>query len=90
MVDIFDPNVTQRVIAKTKKEWKIYAYALNFMHKGLPVYYMYLVGFSLTLQSAVPELSDYIPDKWRRIVLGVATAIVFVDKLRRSKPPADS
>lgn len=89
MVDIFDPNVTQKIVAQTKKEWKVYTYALNFMHKSLPVYYMYLVAGSLTLQSTFPEVANYIPEKWRNIILGTATVIVFVDKLRRSKPPTE-
>lgn len=82
MTEEFNPNITQRVVAATKKEVSIYAKALAFAHKSLPTYYFYLVGASIL----APEMSDSIPIKWRKIILGVATVIVFLDKVRRSKP----
>lgn len=82
----FNPNITQRVVAKVKEETSIWKTALAYAHKSLPVYYFYLVGLSVTLQSTIPDLGDYIPEKLRHWVIGIATLIVFVDKVRRSKP----
>lgn len=80
----FNPNVTQRVV----KEVSLYRCAWAVAHRQLPTYYYYLVGISLALTSA-PNLHGYISDKWRHWIVGVATVVVFLDKLRRSKPKTE-
>lgn len=83
---VFNPETTQKVILKAKTETTLLKRALSTAHKTLPVYFCYLVGISVTLQSAVPDLADYIPNKVRHWVIGIATGVVFVDKIIRSRP----
>lgn len=83
---VFNPETTQKVILKAKEETTLIKRALATAHKTLPVYFCYLVGLSVTLQSAIPDLAEYIPDKLRHWVIGVATVIVFADKIVRSRP----
>lgn len=83
---VFSPETTQKVILKGKEELTFFGRALATAHKTLPIYFCYLVGLSVTLQSAIPDLAAYIPDKLRHWVIGVATCIVFIDKIVRSRP----
>lgn len=85
----FNPNITQRVIAKAKVELPLWRRAWDTAHKQLTVYYCYLVAISVTLQATIPDLDDYLPVTWRHRIVGCATVIVFLDKLRRSKPAGD-
>lgn len=82
----FNPNITQQIIAKAKEEAPLWRRAWNTAHKQLPTYYYYLVGASITLQTSFPDVKEYVSDRTRHIVIGVATVIVFTDKIRRSKP----
>lgn len=53
-------------------------------HRTLTIWYGYFVGGVLVIQASWDQLDDYIPPKWRKIALGVVTAIVIIDKIRRS------
>jgi hypothetical protein len=59
---------------------------LKTAHKTATIWYSYLIGGVLIIQSSWDQVDDYIPKKWRHIVLGVITALVIVDKIRRSRP----
>lgn len=83
---MFNPETTQKVIIATKKELNIFGKAWAIAHRQLAVYYCYLVAMSITLQTSIPDLQDYISEKTRHWIMGVATVIVFADKLRRSAP----
>lgn len=58
-------------------------------HKTLTVWFAYLVAGSITLQECWSQMDDYVPPKWRHWIIGAATLLVVLDKLRRSKVAKD-
>ena len=53
-------------------------------YKSFTMYYGYLVGISTAAQMSISDLNDYIPVNLRHGVIGAATILLFIDKLRRS------
>jgi hypothetical protein len=53
-------------------------------HSTATIWYSYIIGASIVLQESWESMDDYIPKKWRHLILGVITFLVIADKIRRS------
>lgn len=86
----FNPNITQRVLAKAKAEGSIVKKSFIEAHKeGFIMVYSYIIGAAISAQVAWPSLEDYLPHNIYKYGLGVLTGILFVNKIIRSKPRTD-
>lgn len=61
-----------------------YRATIKQAHSTLTIWYGYFMGGVLVLQSSWDQIDDYIPKKWRHLIVGIITALVIADKIRRS------
>lgn len=90
VADDFNPNITQRVIAKAKEETAEIRFAFWKSHRqDFLMFYGYFIGSVEILKQNWPELMDYVPAGWQRAIIGTITVLVLADKLLRNRPGAD-
>ncbi len=64
--------------------WQQVKTVLVEAHKHSDMYFSYLVAISVTLQASWDQMDEYVPPKIRHTVIGVATAIVIFDRMRKA------
>jgi hypothetical protein len=56
------------------------------MHGSLSMFYTYFVSAAVTVKTSFADIDHYFQPKWQAIVMGIATAVFVIDKVRRSVP----
>lgn len=54
------------------------------LHGNSSIWYGYFMAIAVTINSSNTEINDYVPLKWRHWIMLFASAMFFIDKVKRS------
>lgn len=87
----YDPNITQRVIARVKEDSKDVRFAFWKSHRqDFLMVYGYFIGGVEILKENWYDMSTYVPEGWQRAIIGTITVLVLADKLARNRPSVEA